>query len=132
MSMRCPRCGSTFPDDVRFCAQDGTRLLAVQARPVFRGASAPSGAGRPPGTHDMDTLPAHAPAARAANLAGQFLEGRYRVERKVGEGGMSFVYRATDEQTGQAVAIKVLSPSLAADANAMARLRREATLGARL
>jgi serine/threonine-protein kinase len=52
--------------------------------------------------------------------------------RKVGEGGMSFVYLAHDVATQERFAIKVLSPSLSEDANAMARLRREAALGMRL
>lgn len=68
----------------------------------------------------------------AANLVGQTLEGRYRMIRKVGEGGMSFVYLVQDIATQEKFAIKVLSPSLSEDANAMARLRREAALGMRL
>jgi eukaryotic-like serine/threonine-protein kinase len=67
-----------------------------------------------------------------ANLVGRTLEGRYRMIRKVGEGGMSFVYLAHDVATQERFAIKVLSPSLSEDANAMARLRREAALGMRL
>jgi len=52
--------------------------------------------------------------------------------KKVGEGGMSFVYLANDIATRERYAIKVLSASLSQDANAMARLRREAALGMRL
>jgi serine/threonine protein kinase len=50
----------------------------------------------------------------------------------VGEGGMSFVYLAVDQPTGGRRAIKVLSPTLSREANAMARLRREAELAGRL
>jgi serine/threonine protein kinase len=67
-----------------------------------------------------------------ANLAGATLDGRYRIESKIGEGGMSFVYRATDLESGEACAIKVLSPALAKDTTSMARLRREAHVGSRL
>jgi len=59
-----------------------------------------------------------------ANLIGKVLEGRYRMITKVGEGGMSFVYLALDVATQERYAIKVLSPQLSEDANAMARLRR--------
>ncbi len=45
---------------------------------------------------------------------------------------MSFVYLAQDATTGERVAIKVLTPALSRDANAMARLRREAQLASRL
>jgi serine/threonine protein kinase len=45
---------------------------------------------------------------------------------------MSFVYRARDVATGEQCAIKVLSAALSQDTNAMARLRREASMGMRL
>jgi len=67
-----------------------------------------------------------------SKLAGQLLDNRYQVAKKVGEGGMSFVYLAQDTNTGEKVAIKILSPALIKDQNAMARLRREAALGGRL
>ena len=67
-----------------------------------------------------------------ANLVDQTLEGRYRMIRKVGEGGMSFVYLARDVTTGERYAIKLLSVTLAQDAKAMERLRREAAFGMRL
>jgi eukaryotic-like serine/threonine-protein kinase len=67
-----------------------------------------------------------------ASLVGKTLEGRYEIVKKVGEGGMSFVYLATDVATGDRAAIKVLSAALSQDTNAMARLRREASLGMRL
>lgn len=42
------------------------------------------------------------------------LEGRYHVERELGEGGMATVYLAKDPKHGRDVAIKVLHPDLAA------------------
>ena len=66
------------------------------------------------------------------NLTGRVLDGRYRIVKKVGEGGMSFVYLASDVSTSERYAIKVLSAALSSDVNAMARLRREASLGMRL
>jgi eukaryotic-like serine/threonine-protein kinase len=66
------------------------------------------------------------------NLVGKTLQGHYQIVKKIGEGGMSFVYLANDVATGERYAIKVLSAALSQDANAMARLRREAALGMRL
>ena len=65
-------------------------------------------------------------------VAGQVLDGRYEIVKKVGEGGMSFVYLALDTATKERYAIKVLSAALSADQNAMQRLKREAALGMRL
>ena len=42
------------------------------------------------------------------------LADRYRVERRLGEGGMATVYLAEDLKHGREVALKVLKPELAA------------------
>ena len=42
------------------------------------------------------------------------LEGRYRIEREIGEGGMATVYLADDIRHERKVALKVLKPELAA------------------
>lgn len=57
-------------------------------------------------------------------VIGQLLGGRYRIERKVGEGGMGVVYLARDEQVaGESFAIKVLKERLHPEA--LGRLREE-------
>lgn len=52
--------------------------------------------------------------------------GRYRIVAKLGEGGMGAVYRAVQEPLGREVALKVIAPALATDADAVERFRREA------
>src|SRR5215470_13711618 len=52
--------------------------------------------------------------------------GTYEILEPIGAGGMGEVYRARDSKLGRDVAIKVLPPALAADADALARFRREA------
>jgi serine/threonine-protein kinase len=69
---------------------------------------------------------------RASTLSNQILDGRYEVLKKLGEGGMSYVYLAREISTGETVAIKVLSPRLASDKSSVERLRREAGLAMRL
>jgi serine/threonine-protein kinase len=47
------------------------------------------------------------------------LEGRYRIERELGEGGMATVYLADDLKHERKVALKVLKPELAAVVGAL-------------
>jgi hypothetical protein len=56
----------------------------------------------------------------------------YRVQGKIGAGGMGEVYRATDTRLGRDVAIKVLPEALARDAECMGRFEREAKVLASL
>ena len=56
----------------------------------------------------------------------------YRITAKIGEGGMGEVYRATDDNLGREVAIKVLPGEVASDAERLARFKREAHLLASL
>lgn len=65
-------------------------------------------------------------------MQGRVLDGRYDIERLVGEGGMAYVYRAVDREQGRVVAIKVLMSRLANDAESVARLKREAALAMKL
>ena len=50
----------------------------------------------------------------------------YRIEARLGSGGMGLVYRATDLKLGRAVAIKLLSRQLSTSEDAKARFLREA------
>src|SRR6185436_1969316 len=52
--------------------------------------------------------------------------GHYRIDAKLGEGGMGIVYRAHDTHLGRPVAIKVLPPERVADAERKRRFVREA------
>ena len=58
--------------------------------------------------------------------------GPYEVTALLGEGGMGQVYRATDTKLKRQVAIKILPPAVAADADRMARFQREAEVLASL
>ena len=64
--------------------------------------------------------------------AGQVLEGKYKVVRRLAEGGMSTVFLAVNERIGKDVAVKVLHPVVALDEDVVERFEREARIGSRI
>ena len=60
------------------------------------------------------------------------LSGRYEIGERLGSGGMSNVYRATDRILERTVAVKVLAEHLSDDERFVARFRREALAVAKL
>ncbi len=60
------------------------------------------------------------------------VDGRYRIVRRLGSGGMADVYCAEDTHLGRQVAIKVLHRRFAQDQEFVERFRREAKAAAGL
>lgn len=60
------------------------------------------------------------------NLVGRVLDGRYKLIKCIGRGGMGVVYLARQSALGRDVVVKLLPPDFADDADALARFRREA------
>jgi DNA-binding beta-propeller fold protein YncE len=58
------------------------------------------------------------------------LVGGYRLEERIGEGGMAAVFRAYDSRLGRYVALKILAPGLAADETFRQRFVRESRAAA--
>jgi beta-lactam-binding protein with PASTA domain/serine/threonine protein kinase len=65
-------------------------------------------------------------------ILGRVLEGRYRVQARLAQGGMSTVYTAVDERLDRQVAVKVMADSLSADPAFEGRFAREARMAVRL
>ncbi|HZH16447.1 MAG TPA: serine/threonine-protein kinase [Archangium sp.] len=65
-------------------------------------------------------------------LIGQVLDGRYKIEDVIGQGGMGMVFSATQTSVQRPVAVKTLNPSLAAAPQFFERFRREAEIASRL
>ena len=63
---------------------------------------------------------------------GELISDRYRIEDRLGSGGMSSVFRATDTILERTVAVKILAEHLADDERFVARFRREALAVAKL
>ena len=67
-----------------------------------------------------------------STLLGTSLNGRYRLEARIGAGGMSTVYRALDVTLERQVAIKLMNREVASDSDQLERFRREARAVAQL
>jgi serine/threonine-protein kinase len=67
-----------------------------------------------------------------STLLGTSLNGRYRLEARIGSGGMSTVYRAMDVTLEREVAIKLMNREVASDSDQLERFRREARAVAQL
>jgi len=65
-------------------------------------------------------------------MAGQTLDGRYKILHKLGEGGMGAVYKAQQVTTGKMVAIKIVAQHLSTDEATIRRFRREVSIQSKL
>ncbi|HWS55916.1 MAG TPA: serine/threonine-protein kinase, partial [Pyrinomonadaceae bacterium] len=110
--LECPQCGRRFDAGVTLCPEDGTPLRAEPT--VVSGPSAPGG------------------SADGDPLVGRTLDEKYRLDERLGEGGMGTVYRATHLLIERPVAVKVLNRRLVTDEAAKERFRREARAAGRL
>src|SRR6266496_3076610 len=103
--LHCPTCGRHYPSDVQICPEDKSPLQADTTIAV-----------------DVPLDP----------LIGQTLDDKYRLEERLGIGGMGTVYRARHLLIDRAVAVKVLNPRFVEDEAARVRFRREAKAAGRL
>lgn len=127
MSKRCPECSAVYPDDSKFCSQDGNALVDDADGEPSRAA---------PGSGTTLRKAVRVKDVSVDDIAGSLestvLDTRYKILRKLGEGGMAFVYEAQELNSGESVALKVISPKLNKDPTLLARLRREAGLAIRM
>jgi eukaryotic-like serine/threonine-protein kinase len=65
-------------------------------------------------------------------MIGRVLANRYRMDERIGGGGMALVYRAQDLELGRPVAVKVLRGQFGSDEEFVRRFRREAANAASL
>src|SRR5277367_1012752 len=65
-------------------------------------------------------------------MIGEILDGKYRIDKHLGAGGMGNVYLATHLGTTRVVAVKVIAPNWAKEPEFLARFQREAQACGRL
>lgn len=63
---------------------------------------------------------------------GQTLDGKYRLDSRLGQGGMGAIYRATHLMLGKQVAVKLIKPELVTSPDIVVRFQREARAASNL
>ena len=117
----CPSCELFLDRQAMFCSECGLPLSLPGAQglhPYYE-------------NHHYGSLP----TIRLTNpdpLIGKVIDGKYELVAKLGEGGMSVVYRARRAHIGDDVAVKILLRKFISDEVALTRFRREARAAAML
>jgi eukaryotic-like serine/threonine-protein kinase len=83
-----------------------------------------------PGHHDR--LSVGDEGRQVSFSEGQVLDGKYVIRRRIADGGMSTVYLGVNQRIGKDVAVKVLHPGVAQDAELVNRFEREACIVSRI
>ncbi|MEW5738891.1 MAG: protein kinase [Myxococcota bacterium] len=129
--MKCSSCGTVLADGAVTCQSCGTPVAGapVAAMPSTQlGARAASAVSQ----RNLKPLSNREEKGVVPVRVGDVLLGRYRLEQKIGEGGMGTVYIAHDVELDRQVAVKLLAANLVTDDEVVERFEREARLNAKL
>jgi hypothetical protein len=117
----CPACELFLDESALFCSECGLPLSLPRskgAHPYYE-------------SHHLGSLPT-ARLVHPDPLIGKIIDDKYQLNAKLGEGGMSVVYRAKRVRIGDDVAVKILLRKFVSDDAALVRFRREARAAAML
>jgi serine/threonine protein kinase len=103
----CPICQSQYPNGEIFCPTDGARIVTTSQMEI-------------------------ASTASDDPLVGNILDGRYKVLKRIGEGGMGIVYEALHVSIEKKVALKVLRDDFSSRPEVVERFRQEAKSASRI
>jgi len=106
--VECFRCHTPIPESSKFCSTCGADV---------------SGGDGPTSTSNVDLV---------RERLQRIIEGKYRIERLLGKGGMGQVFLAHDLTLEREVAIKVLPPDVSQDEQVVRRFQQEAKTAAKL
>ena len=108
--MQCLRCGYDNPADTNYCGRCGQSLSVGDGQATF--------------AYDKDTLQ----YIMEGIHRGSVIAERYEVIEEVGGGGMGTVYKVFDKKINEKVALKLIRPEIAFDANTVERFSNELRL----
>ncbi len=141
--MFCNYCRAENPRDARFCSSCGQEIRGSHVSSGVRTPPTPAWgdslnarmtAARPPAAALTDSLDARVTGSEPRDAlddgfpAGHRFAGRWRVESRLGRGGMGEVYRVHDELLAIQKALKVVHPALVRSPEAQKRFLEEAAL----
>jgi len=110
--MKCPACQTDNPSDSKFCKECSTPF--PKRRDIL----------------DSQTETLNQPIKELT--AGTSFSGRYQVIEELGTGGMGKVYKVLDTKIKEKIALKLIRPELALDAEALERFSREMNLARKI
>ena len=108
--MACPQCFRTFPDEIRFCG-----LCGIQLAP--RTLTEPLAEPQP---------------TEESSYLGSLIDGRYRINRLIGRGGMGSVFEVEHVHMRKVLAMKLLHEDMVVRKQLVGRFTREARAVSRL
>lgn len=108
--MQCPRCSYDNPADTNYCGRCGQSLSGEDGQVTF--------------AYDKDTLQYIIEGIHRGSVIAE----RYEVIEEVGGGGMGTVYKVFDTKINENVALKLIRPEIAFDANTVERFSNELRL----
>ncbi len=123
---QCSECNRQYADADIFCPFDGQELFVMTRTPDVIARATPDAMTR------AQAAQAQPVPDNYDYLLGTTLDRRYKIERRLGEGGMGVVFLARHVVIEKAVAIKVLKHAAARDQNVVRRFVQEAKAASRI